>query len=176
MATGTTRKTTSTARKPATRSTRTTKSTTAAKAAAAATKTTAKPAAAKPATASAPASAASNPVPASTPSSEAAPIPKVVKVSEPAAAQPDMKKKELLEEVVVRSGIKKKDAKPVVEAMLEILGGALADGRELNIQPFGKLRINRAEEHANYRIIVCKLRQQTGLPVNADDPLADAAE
>ncbi|MBO6775619.1 MAG: HU family DNA-binding protein [Marinibacterium sp.] len=82
----------------------------------------------------------------------------------------------MLEEVVVRSGIKKKDAKPVVESMLEILGSALADGRELNLQPLGKLRINRTEDHGNYRIVVFKLRQQTGAGEDGEDPLADAAE
>ncbi|MEX0283768.1 MAG: HU family DNA-binding protein [Paracoccaceae bacterium] len=95
------------------------------------------------------------------------------------AAQADLKKKELIEDVVARSGIKKKDAKPVVEAMLGILGEALADGRELNLQPLGKLRINRSEEHAGYRIVVCKLRQQMtppGKTPDGEDPLADAAE
>lgn len=152
MATGTTRKTTSTARKTPTRSTRAAKTTTTAKKT---TSTAAKPKADTAAT---------------------APIPRVVKVSEPVAAQPDLKKKELLEEVVLRSGIKKKDAKPVVESMLEILGSALADGRELNLQPLGKLRINRTEDHGNYRIVVCKLRQQTGAGEDGEDPLADAAE
>ena len=76
-----------------------------------------------------------------------------------ATAKTDLRKKELIEQVVAQSGVKKKDAKPVVEAMLSILGDTLAEGRELNLQPFGKLRINRSEERSNGRIIVCKLRQ-----------------
>lgn len=76
-----------------------------------------------------------------------------------APAKTDLRKKELIEQVVAQSGVKKKDAKPVVEAMLSILGDTLAEGRELNLQPFGKLRINRSEERSNGRIIVCKLRQ-----------------
>lgn len=162
MATSPTKKTTTTKRKTSTRAPRATTAKTAPKTAA---KAAAKPAA----------------KPAATPSvAEAAPIPKVVKVSEPAAVKADLKKKELLDEVVLRSGVKKKDAKPVVEAMLALLGESLADGRELNLQPFGKLRINRAEEHANYRIVICKLRQQIGAPGTAGgddaDPVADAAE
>jgi nucleoid DNA-binding protein len=70
-----------------------------------------------------------------------------------------MRKKELIDLVVERSGIKKKDAKPTIEAVLAILGEAIASGRELNLQPFGKLRINRSEEKSNGRVIVCKLRQ-----------------
>lgn len=72
---------------------------------------------------------------------------------------PEMKKQELLKKVVELSGIKKKDAKPVVEAMLEVLGETLADGRGLNLQPFGKLKLNRTKETPNARIIVAKLRQ-----------------
>lgn len=87
----------------------------------------------------------------------------------------ELKKQELIDKVVEASGVKKKDAKPVVEAMLEILGEALAEGRELNLQPLGKLKLNRTRETANARILVVKLRQSK----NADkpsDPLAAAAE
>ncbi len=93
--------------------------------------------------------------------------PKVVTVSEPVVAEPDMKKKELIDLVVERSDIKKKFAKPVVEAMLAVLGETIAEGRELNLQPLGKLRINRAEEKSNGRVIVCKIRQS--LSAQGDD-------
>ncbi|MEY8829067.1 HU family DNA-binding protein [Sedimentitalea sp. XS_ASV28] len=75
------------------------------------------------------------------------------------ASAEEMKKKELIDLAVARSGIKKKDAKPVVEAMLAILGEAIADGRELNLQPFGKLRVNRRIEKQNGSITICKLRR-----------------
>ena len=93
--------------------------------------------------------------------------PKVVTVSEPVVAEPDMKKKELIDLVVERSDIKKKFAKPVVEAMLAVLGEAIAEGRELNLQPLGKLRIYRAEEKSNGRVIVCKIR--LSLSAQGDD-------
>lgn len=99
---------------------------------------------------------AAKPTAKSTPT---APTPKVVSMSAPVVSEPDMRKKELIDLAVARSGIKKKDAKPTVEAVLAILGEAIAEGRELNLQPFGKLRINRAEEKSNGRVIVCKLRQ-----------------
>lgn len=149
MATSTTRKPATTKRKTAARSTRSTKS------------------AAKPATPT-PAQPAPEPV------AETTPIPKVVKISEPSEVKADLKKKELLDQVVLRSGVKKKDAKPVVEAMLALLGETLAEGRELNLQPLGKLRINRSEEHANHRIVICKLRQQMGKP--GDDAADDAGD
>lgn len=99
----------------------------------------------------------------------AAPEPVVVKAAPPAPAQPDLRKKELIDMVVAQSGVKKKDAKPAVEAMLAILGDALASGRELNLQPFGKLRINRAEDRSNGRIIICKLRQAKGAGEKSED-------
>ena len=68
----------------------------------------------------------------------------------------------------------KKDAKPVVEAMLAVLGESIADGRELNLQPFGKLRINRTVEKHNGRVTVCKLRQSTKATSDAT-PLAEPA-
>ncbi|NIZ59368.1 DNA-binding protein [Sedimentitalea sp. CY04] len=79
-----------------------------------------------------------------------------------------MRKKELIDLVVERSGIKKKDAKPVVEAMLAVLGETIGGGRELNMQPLGKLRINRSVERSNGRIIVCKFRQSTATSENTD--------
>jgi len=93
-----------------------------------------------------------------------------------APSGPDLKKQELLQKVVTRSGIKKKDAKPVVEAMLEVLGEALADGRELNLQPFGKLKHNRTKETPTARIIVAKIRQSKKSGDTAKDTVAAAAE
>ena len=94
-----------------------------------------------------------------------APEPVVVVPNEVSAELP-MRKKELIDLVVERSGIKKKDAKPVVEAMLAVLGETIGDGRELNMQPLGKLRINRSVERSNGRIIVCKIRQSTATSEN----------
>lgn len=79
-----------------------------------------------------------------------------------------MKKKDLIDRVVLQSGMKKKDVKPVVESMLEVMGKSLTDGEEMNIQPFGKLMIKRSKELENARVMVCKIRQSkanTGAPV-----------
>lgn len=89
----------------------------------------------------------------------AAPTPVVTSETTDPVTGPDLKKQELLAKVVSRSGIKKKDAKPVVEAMLEVMGEALAEGRELNLQPFGKVKLNRTREMPKARVIVAKIRQ-----------------
>ncbi|SPJ27178.1 HU family DNA-binding protein [Falsiruegeria mediterranea] len=108
-------------------------------------------------------------------------LPKVIKptaadVEVPSIDGPEMKKRELIDLVVDRAGIKKKDAKPAIEAALAVLGEAIASGRELNLQPLGKLRINRVEEKDNGRVIVCKLRQSNSTGPDEKEPLAEAAE
>ena len=117
-----------------------------------------------------------------------APEPTLVSQIDATVSEPELRKKDLIDLVVARSGIKKKDAKPVVEAMLAVLGETIAHGRELNLQPLGKLRINRAVEKGNGRVIICKLRQSlssasgpdAGLGAGSSDPgkdtLAVAAE
>ena len=85
-----------------------------------------------------------------------------------------MKKKELIEAVVARSGIKKKDAKPVVEAMLAVLGEALQDGRALNLHPMGKGKINREKKLASGRMLVARIRQNETAG-SSDDAVASTA-
>ncbi|MFU8776733.1 MAG: HU family DNA-binding protein [Roseovarius sp.] len=77
----------------------------------------------------------------------------------PANAGPELKKQELIDKILAKGDIKKKNAKPVVEAMLAVLGEVLAEGREINLPPLGKIKINRVRDMANARIIVAKIRQ-----------------
>lgn len=95
-------------------------------------------------------------VPAST---QAAPS--VVEKLSPVLVSNELKKKELFDLVVARSGMKKKDVKPIVEAMLGVLGDVLAEQRELNLQPLGKLKVQRGKELPDGRALVLKLRQKS---------------
>jgi len=70
-----------------------------------------------------------------------------------------LKKKELLQMVAERSNLNNNKVKPVLEAMLEVLGEAIAEGRELNLQPFGRVKINRQKEVGNARVTIAKIRQ-----------------
>ncbi len=54
--------------------------------------------------------------------------------------------------------------------MLEVLGEALADGREFNLQPMGKLKLNRTKKTPNARIIVAKIRQSKRTGGGGMDP------
>ena len=87
--------------------------------------------------------------------------PTVVEKLSPVVVSNELKKKELFDLVVARSGMKKKDVKPVVEAMLGVLGDVLAEQRELNLQPLGKLKVQRAKELPDGRALNLKLRQKS---------------
>lgn len=131
------------------------------------TKTATKKTAAKPTTAAVkPAAAAA----------VATPTPKVVEESKPVVTGAVLKKPELIDRVVAESGMKKKDVKPVVEAMLNVLGGALANGEEMNLPPLGKVMINRKKELAKADVHIVKVRQPHAVAPDPKDPLAEAAE
>ncbi len=87
----------------------------------------------------------------------------VVETVKTVVADAPMKKPELIERVMAETGMKKKDVKPVVEAMLTVLGKALTNGEELTVPPLGKLMIKRTKEAANATIVTIKLRH----PLNA---------
>lgn len=99
------------------------------------------------------------PVTGSAPKPAAAAKPAVVGASKTVILGPELRKKELIDDVVARSGIKKKDAKPVIEAMLAAMGEALAEKRELVLPPFGKLKVRREKDMPNARVLTTKIRQ-----------------
>ncbi|MEL7114567.1 MAG: HU family DNA-binding protein [Pseudomonadota bacterium] len=100
-------------------------------------------------------------------------------------------KRELIDRVVEASGIKKKAAKPVIEAMLKELGDALTRGETLNLQPFGKGIVKSRKSFENAEVVEVRLRRSkqaiaaagdsASVPepsesAVAKDPLAEAAE
>ena len=92
------------------------------------------------------------------------------------STMPELKKQELVDMVVTRSGIKKKFAKPVVEAVMEILASSLEDGRSLNLPPLGKIKQNRTKESSSTRVIIAKIRQNKATLAALKDTVPEAAE
>lgn len=86
-----------------------------------------------------------------------------------------MRKRDLIDRVVAQSGVKKKDAKPAIEAALAILGEALSNEEQLNLPPLGKVMVNRKKDIDNGEILVIKLRRSkqaiegTNAPLEEDD-------
>lgn len=107
----------------------------------------------------------------------APPSPRVTVVTEvePNVTEPEMKKVELVNLIVERTGMKKKDVKPVVEATLEVLGEAISNGQELNLQPFGRIKVNNTKDLANAQVHSVRIRQSKASRSN-DDEFIDAAE
>ncbi|WP_116597346.1 HU family DNA-binding protein [Primorskyibacter marinus] len=91
-------------------------------------------------------------------------------------AASELRKKELIELVVARCDVKKRDAKPAVEAALAVLGEALKAGREVNLQPMGKIKIKRSKQVGNAQISTLHLRQNNATRSGGKDPLAQTGD
>ncbi|PIE12527.1 MAG: DNA-binding protein [Rhodobacterales bacterium] len=100
----------------------------------------------------------------------------VVNEIEAVLAGPVLRKKALIDEVTQRAGIKRRDAKPAVDAVLAILGEALVEGRELNLPPMGKIKIRKTKKVSNGTIMQARIRQPEKGRNAGKDPLAEAAE
>ena len=100
----------------------------------------------------------------------APPSANVVEGPQPVVLGPMMRKPELVNAVVAKSGMKKKDVKPIVEATLAVLGSALQDTRELNLEPLGKVKVTRAKERTKGKLLVARIRQNQDLPSEVANP------
>lgn len=84
-----------------------------------------------------------------------------------------LRKKELIERVVLASGGKKKAVKDIVEATLKVLGDALAADETLALPPFGKAKVNKHKGLSSGEMLVVKLRRG-GAPKAVPDAGKDA--
>jgi len=90
--------------------------------------------------------------------------------AEAKTAAPVYRKKDLVDSVATRSGVKKKAVKPVVDAVLAELASALQRGDVLSMPPLGKLAVNRSKEGARADVMILKLRRlRPGVGKKADD-------
>ena len=99
--------------------------------------------------------------PKAAPASAAAitPEPMVVSEVKPVVASTTLRKKALIEAVTERSGVKRRDAKAALESALELLGEAIAAGKQINLPGFGKLKVNRTKQLANGQVFIARIRQ-----------------
>lgn len=129
------------------------------------------------------------PVPVTAPAAHKLRVPPPPAAKVPMAAEPagssapagpmggvEMKKQELLKKVADRVEMRKNQVKPVVEAVLEILGETLGEGRNLNLPDLGKVKQNRVKENPAARVIIAKIRQRKPGADYGKDTVADAAE
>ena len=96
----------------------------------------------------------------------AVPAPKPVLVQPEAAAitakGATLKMKDLVGQVTVAAGGKKKGVKEIVEATLAALAAALARGDAINLPGFGRARVAHAEDKAAGKPMTIKLKSGTG--------------
>nr|WP_252735566.1 HU family DNA-binding protein [Celeribacter halophilus] len=85
-----------------------------------------------------------------------------------------VKKKDLIEKVTEASGVKRSEAKKVIEAMLKELGDALQREDELNLPPLGKMSVNRIREGSGAHIIIAKLRRPKAMLGEVTPPASTA--
>ena len=70
-----------------------------------------------------------------------------------------IKKKDFIDRVVERSGVKRRDVKPAVEAALSELADLLASGAELSLPPMGKIKpVKTRDLGEGARMLTLKLR------------------
>ncbi len=70
-----------------------------------------------------------------------------------------LRKKDMLLRLTERTGLRKNQIKPVMEAVLAELGDALIKGETLNLPPLGKLTVNRSIAQEKADVVICKLRR-----------------
>jgi len=100
----------------------------------------------------------------------------VVETVTPVVSELPLKKPDLVDRVVLQTGMKKKDVKPVVEAMLAVMGDALGKGEEITAPPLGKLMIKKAKDTHNAKVLTLKLRIATNMGGGSKDVPESAAE
>ena len=99
--------------------------------------------------------------------------------AEPGNVVVALRVKDLVERVSASGDFKKNDVRNIVEATLAELGRALEAGQQLNLPPFGKLRVGKSRDLANGTLITLKLRRITAKPGGkkaAAEALADAEQ
>ena len=76
----------------------------------------------------------------------------------------DMRKKELIDRVAAKSGLKRGVAKQALEASLAVLGEVLAEGRSISAPPLGKLKVVRQKDTPNGKMAVVRVKFKSGAP------------
>ncbi|MWD28398.1 hypothetical protein E0K89_013015 [Aquicoccus sp. SCR17] len=79
---------------------------------------------------------------------------------DPAEVSLKLRKRDLIAATAARTGRRKGEVRPVVEAMLAAMGEALAEGRDLELQPMGKFKVQHVKPLAKGRVISGRLRQK----------------
>ncbi|WP_292020470.1 HU family DNA-binding protein [Maritimibacter sp. UBA3975] len=86
-----------------------------------------------------------------------------------------MVKKDLIDRVVARSGVKPRYVRQVTEALLIELGSMLEEAEILQLQPLGTVKVQRRKDVDDGEVIITKVKRKKP-EGDGNDPLATAAE
>lgn len=102
------------------------------------------------------------------------------KIVNPAVSVPQgemIKKPEFLDRAVERNDVKKREAKPAIEAALAVPAVSLINGEELNLPPMGKLRVVKSKDVGEgAKVLTLKLRTMKDGAGQGADPSPDEAD
>ena len=102
------------------------------------------------------------------------------KIVNPAVSVPQgemIKKPEFLDRTVERTDVKKREAKPAIEAALAVPAVSLINGEELNLPPMGKLRVVKSKDVGEgAKVLTLKLRTMKDGAGQGADPSPDEAD
>lgn len=102
------------------------------------------------------------------------------KIVNPAVSVPQgemIKKPEFLDRTVERTDVKKREAKPAIEAALAVPAVSLINGEELNLPPMGKLRVVKSKDVGEgAEVLTLKLRTMKDGAGQGADPSPDEAD
>lgn len=102
------------------------------------------------------------------------------KIVNPAVSVPQgemVKKPEFLDRAVERTDVKKREAKPAIEAALAVPAVSLINSEELNLPPMGKLRVVKSKDVGEgAKVLMLKLRTMKDGAGQGADPSPDEAD
>lgn len=90
-------------------------------------------------------------------------------VTPPVEAPKIVKRKELVDRIAVSSGLKPNVIKSVLDPVLQEIGDSLSAGEILQVQPLGRVSVNRRKDLENGEVMICKLRRRSADPKPKSD-------
>ncbi|NCO86266.1 MAG: DNA-binding protein [Rhodobacterales bacterium] len=71
-----------------------------------------------------------------------------------------IRKKDFVDRVADRSGVRKADTRTAIEAALALMAEMLVAGEELNLPPLGKLKVTRVKDNPRGKVLMVRLMHQ----------------
>ncbi|MGG7644095.1 HU family DNA-binding protein [Rhodovulum sp. YNF3179] len=93
-----------------------------------------------------------------------------------AQARKTLDRDTLRADVAAATGLDPAETARVVDATLRAMHDAMATGHDLDLPPFGKLRIVKTKPGARGPVVVCRVKLGAGGAASGQDPLAKPAE